>query len=116
MSENFATPELVEKKVQQLFAPQEWPEVWAILNDLKFDSGDGARVQLAMLKSSGGEIKGLRCSLLAANRDWRDVIAGAEYPKQMSYFPKTWSEGKPQEVMKEDRQQYLDWLNDDGNS
>lgn len=44
---------------------------------------EGERVRLAVLKLAGGRLEGVREALEVANRDYRDVIAWAEYPELM---------------------------------
>lgn len=108
------TPELVRKKVEQLFKLGEWPQVWAILNAFETSSSiSEVRVHLAMLKLSGGTIERLQRWLLNANQDWRDVLAAAEYPSQLEFDSWKLPPGEMQALVEKDRQQYLAWLQDD---
>ena len=108
------TSELVEKKVQQLFVPKNWPEVWAILNAYTDASSmNNSRVHLAILKLSNGYLTQLRSCLQTANQDPRDVIAPAEYPNQLRYYSKKIDTVKQRKIIEIDAQQYLNWLNDD---
>jgi hypothetical protein len=73
------------------------------------------RVQLAILKLSAGDPVKLRHCVEAAQLDYRDVLAWAEYPEQMS-TGKTVFNAPPDEVEKikhRDREQYLSWLEKD---
>lgn len=45
-----------------------------------------------------------------ACRDYRDVVAAAEYPKQMGHHPWDKKDPAPQEeLVEEDKKQYQDW-------
>lgn len=106
------TPEVVEKKVQQLFASKVWPDVRTVLNEFVdiFPMGK-ARVHLALLKLSDGDLVKLRHFVKLANEDSRDVVAHAEYSSQMRN-QKRKSPKSIEGILLEDCQQYLDWLND----
>lgn len=70
-----------------------------------------ARVQIAILKLSGGDLENLRAYVEIAISDYRDVLAYAEYPEEMS--KNTWKMSDKEEVnriQERDRQQYIDWL------
>ncbi len=114
------TAELVEKKVKQLFAPKDWPEVWAILKSVQNSSAmSTTRIELAMLKVSNGSLEKLRGALKLAERDPRDIIVGAEYLYQMKCRPKKnqkWSEEAHRQAVEKDRQQYLNWLRDESSN
>jgi hypothetical protein len=72
-----------------------------------------ARVQLAILKLSDGRINKLEDAVVLANRDFRDVLAYAEYPTEMGY---DWNTLKSmpaeavQRIRDADRRQYEEWL------
>lgn len=104
--------ELVEKKARQLFSPEELPEAMALLNDYGTQSWEreAARVRLAMLKSSGGKLELLRECLKLAHSDYRDILAGAEYPDEMRRDSWKLPAAEREELARQDRQQYLDWL------
>ena len=72
------------------------------------------RVQLAALKLANGNLKRLRYAIEDAKRDYRDVLAPAEYP---SYLKETSIASRPapdagamQRIFEEDWAQYEDWL------
>ena len=114
MSEYFPSPELVQKKVEQTFAAEDWTEVWAILRAYKNVSAMSiVRIQLAALKNCRGDIKRLRSGLLNERNDPRDVIAGAEYPRQMSRIWWKSTAAQRLELEEQDRREYLEWLNND---
>jgi len=67
------------------------------------------RVQLAILKLSGGNLEELRRLVDMAKTDYRDVLAYAEYPGEFRSASRT----PPHEldaIRQRDREQYLAWL------
>jgi hypothetical protein len=71
---------------------------------------EGDRVRMAILKLAGRSQEQIRYYTLQACRDYRDVLAAAEYPKQMGHYP--WREKDPErhdELIERDKQQYQDW-------
>lgn len=113
-----ATRELVLKKVEQMFPQSQVETVIDALDSYGVETyeQESARVQLAILKLSAGRLDRLSSAVTSAKSDWRDVLAWAEYPRQISisaarYNAKT--AAQKQEIRDKDRQQYLDWLNDD---
>ncbi|MGD2145449.1 MAG: hypothetical protein PVH41_02005 [Anaerolineae bacterium] len=86
-----------------------------ILDQYRAESGERgrARVQLAILKLSEGKIERLPDLMAMANRDYRDVLACAEYPEEMKLGfvgMKDLSPEEAQAVRRRDREQYLRWL------
>ena len=79
-------------------------------------------MQLAVLKLSGGDRDKLVANFEAANLDIRDVLAYAEYPRQMeanhlNHFNLSKAEQQESKAIREsDCVQYLDWLNGDGHN
>jgi hypothetical protein len=72
-----------------------------------------ARVQLAILKLTEGQRERLEELVGMAKRDYRDVIAYAEYPEEMRtgfVGMKRLSPEEAQAVRQRDREQYLAWL------
>ncbi len=70
------------------------------------------RVHLAVLKQSQGQLWRLRDLLTQLKKqrlDYRDVLAGAEYPQQRNLPPKT-PPGKMAAIHHQDREQYVAWL------
>jgi hypothetical protein len=68
--------------VRRDFAPGEAPQVEPLLRER--DPALPPRVALAVLKLASGVLEAVRANLEAASRDWRDVIAYAEYPSYLS--------------------------------
>ncbi len=74
-----------------------------------------ARIQLAILKLSKGDLEKLRHYVEVAELDYRDVLAWAEYPEQMDTGASRFN-SQPEvirEIEERDRKQYLDWLQGD---
>ncbi len=108
------TDDLVIAKVKQFFPNEEQEKIMATLALYGKESyeRETQRVQIAVLKLSGGDLEKLRENVDAAKNDYRDMLALAEYPEQTSRV--TWKMGNKEEVKRiqeRDRRQYLDWLN-----
>jgi hypothetical protein len=78
----FATREAVLQSVALHFPDQDPASIMAILDTYGPDAGhpEKARVQLAVLTRSEGDLKKLREWLEVAKVDYRDVLRGAEVP------------------------------------
>lgn len=75
--------------------------------------GEPERVRLAILKLCGEDLHGLDDLIEAAKRDYRDVLAWAEYPEEIRAGYRATSELSPEELAalrKRDREQYVKWL------
>jgi hypothetical protein len=89
-------------------------EVLQILDRFGVDphETEQARVQLAILKLSGGDKGELSRQVAAAKSDFRDLLAYAEYPEQMASgglaFPANLK--RLRQIEEQDREQYLNWL------
>lgn len=68
--------------------------------------------RLAILKISQNNLESLRKNTRYAKQDYRDVLAWAEYRKQSKNWPKP-NSPKKQKLIKKDKQQYKEWLNND---
>jgi len=69
------------------------------------------RVRLAILKPSASDAKKLQEYLDIAKIDYRDVLAMAEYPRQLKDPSFTYDEDK-QKLIDADRTEYEKWLSD----
>jgi hypothetical protein len=107
------TRELVMKKAKDVFPKEDTAKIMSILDQYGTDSyeRERERVQIAILKSSKGEMKDLEEGVKAAKQDYRDVLAWAEYPLEMKTEAGTLDAQKAKEVREKDRKQYLEWLN-----
>ncbi len=111
MSGTRALTALVEKKAKQLFSVEVLPQVFALLEAYGNETWqrEPERVRLGLLKLSGGSLEQLRHYLAAAQEDYRDVLAWAEYPEQMQH--PDLGEGEAARAKRErDKQPYLNWL------
>jgi hypothetical protein len=104
--------DLVIAKAKQCFPNEDQGKIMGIL-DL-YHGPEKERVQISILKLSGGDLEDLRAEVESAKRDYRNVLAYAEFPEEMS----EWAMSDKEEVNEEeekrmrerDRQQYIDWL------
>jgi hypothetical protein len=104
---------LVIEKAKQCFPNEDPQKIIAILDEYGTDSNerDRERVQIAILKLSGENIDHLHMHVSMAKRDYRDILAYAEYPEEMSDFTGKISDQETvNNIRKRDRQQYLNWL------
>ncbi len=107
---------LVLRKLRQAFPDESLAQQALALLDtygLEPHELERERVQLAILKLSGGDLDQLRQAVAQARVDYRDILAWAEYPEEMSAGapgPDT-----PPEILRargeRDREQYEQWLN-----
>ena len=106
-------PRITRKKILEKVA-QLWPKADATeITGMLDGCGRQARVQLAVLKLCEGDREQLPRWVEAAKRDWRDVIAYAEYPKEMRTGPVELRAMSPEDkraLRERDRAQYLEWL------
>lgn len=109
------TKHRVEEKARQSFAPADLPAVLQTLETYGVESyeRERERVQLDILKLSGGDLVKLRELVEVAKRDYRDILAWAEYPQEMRTRPTEMQEninGEAHRIREGDRAQYLEWL------
>lgn len=106
--------ELVAGKVKRCFPNDDHEKIMAVLDlyGTELYEQERERVQIAILKLSGGDVEELRENVRMAKSDFRDVLAYAEYPEEMR--KDTWQMTDNVEVgriRERDRGQYLAWLN-----
>lgn len=119
-----ATPELVRRKVGE-FWPDRVDQVMSILEScVELMNADDcwkqerARVQLAVIKLSEGSLSELKNCIDMARMDYRDALAYAEFPEQMTRAPAFSKNLSPHDqneldsIMERDRRQYDAWLVD----
>ena len=107
------TRELVTRKAKDVFPREDTSKIMGILDEygVRPHEQERERVQLAILKLSGGEVEKLREEVKVAKRDYRDVLVYAEYPLWAeSPLPKEGTR-EAKEFDEKNRKQYLDWLN-----
>ena len=71
----------------------------------------GPRIQLAILKLAQGELGSLSTAIAVAERDWRDVVAAAEYPAY-GRLPISAGPEARDAACEADWRQYEQWLGD----
>jgi hypothetical protein len=109
------TPRVTESDVDRVarrdFEPKDAAEVELLLRER--GGGMSTRVKLAVLKLSEGLLDSVHQNLDAARREWRDVIAHAEYPNYMQRVsgPSAVSSDQRSEIIRADWEQYDAWLN-----
>lgn len=102
---------LLEQKVEQLFSGAVAAEVRQILE--QYSGPERVRVQLAVLKYAGGALEKVRQGVEQAARDYRDILAWAEYPRQMAISASELAAMPPaakKALRKADRDEYRSWL------
>src|SRR5262245_41264460 len=109
-----ASSDLVLKKLGDCFpVSNDAIEARAILETYGAESWhrEKWRLSLAALKMSEGNLEKLREAVEFAKKDYRDVLAAAEYPEElrMAEDPKDIAA-----IRARDRAQYEAWLNSDG--
>jgi hypothetical protein len=68
------------------------------------------RVRLAVLKISGGDLDRIRRNIATAKQDCRDILAYAEYPRQMGQDSWKSSPAQNRALVAADRRGYEEWL------
>lgn len=105
----------VLSKIKKMWPDADSQEILDLLNEYGSKSYETGRerVQMAILKLSGGDRKRLPDLVKMAKRDWRDVLAYAEYPEEMKTGPikmRAMSKREAQSVRRRDKRQYEKWL------
>ena len=106
------TRDLVLIKVSDAFPNHDPGEIMAILDRYGAEPHDyeRERVQIAVLKLSEGSMDRLEEFVSAAQGDYRDVLAGAEYPEEFRLPIYDSNDKRVQDARRRDREQYLAWL------
>lgn len=87
-------------------------EIESILETYKAESVGGRnRVYASILKLSGGNVELLKNNIEKANKDYRDIIALAEYPSYSEHaFEHNLPSGRKEQFIIDDWTQYEEWL------
>ena len=109
------TPSKVRQKIARYWPDVDPEEIMAILDQYGVEQTERGRerVQLAILKLSAGNRERLADLVAMAKRDFRDVLAYAEYPEEIALGFVKMSQLSPDEirsVRKRDKEQYKKWL------
>ena len=103
----------VLKKIRQVFPQNDETEILDLLQSYGTETHETGqnRVFLAILKLCDEEkLTDPAHYVNTAKKDFRDVLAWAEYPNQMKFGP-TKDSAKTAELIKKDLEQYQAWLN-----
>ncbi|MCE5326486.1 MAG: hypothetical protein LLG01_08725 [Planctomycetaceae bacterium] len=102
----------VERIIRRDFPPEVYETVTGILGEYGAEEGHSEihRVRLAVLKLSAGSLEKLREATEAARQDYRDVLAGAEYPLYSIEYGFGEQDERCQEIIESDWRQYQEWL------
>ena len=105
----------VLSKIKKMWPDADPDEILDILDEYGKENYETGcmRVQLAILKLSGGDRERLPELIKMAKMDWRDVLAYAEYPEEMKTGPikmRDMSKREAQSVRQRDKRQYEKWL------
>ena len=105
--------DILQTKLLKLFPdPKQRSAAEAALRRYGTESceNEPTRVRLAVLKISGGDLDRIRSNIATAKRDYRDILAYAEYPRQMGQDSWKLSPAQNRELVVADRREYEDWL------
>jgi len=104
----------VLRVIRRDFPAADADEVLALLDRYGTESRElgRARVQLAVLKLAGGSVPEVARQVEAAKRDYRDVLAEAEYPENLTAVLRPGPVGVEEQRSMDDRdwEQYRIWL------
>lgn len=106
------TATLVDALVTRLFGPDGRVEAANLLAQYGTQEyeREQVRVRVAALKLSDGSLERLRDAVASAKRDYRDVLAWAEYPGEMQGPSWRLPADEQTRIRAADREQYLAWL------
>lgn len=109
------TRKKVLEKVRHYWPHEDSTEIMALLDRYGVETFEGGRdrVHLAILKLCQGDLEQLPELVAMAKRDYRDVLAYAEYPEEIRLGFVEMGKLSPEEaraVRQRDRAQYLKWL------
>ena len=116
---NQPIPEVTESDIIRIikrdYPAEQFDAVMSILNNYGTEDRPRGinRVRLAFLKIADGDLQALRHEIDVAKRDYRDVLASAEYPEYMKKVPPSsaLAEVERERIIRADWNQYLSWLN-----
>lgn len=99
----------LEAKLPALFAGDQERRAARELLAPVLDGAEAERVAVACLKLSDGDLALLQECVKAATTDYRDVLAWAEYPRQMRLGPNA-PPAEQARARREDMDEYARWL------
>lgn len=107
------TDDDVERVVWREFSTGQFAAVMAILHEYGTEQQrEAARVRLAALKLAKGNPEKLRANIQSAKRDYRDVLAYAEYPEysKKGFGVRQLPVEEQRRIIDSDWRQYEEWL------
>jgi DNA repair photolyase len=105
-------PEVLARKLESLFPnPSRRAEAVRILRQYgaELHEREADRVRLAILKLAGKKLERIRKAVETAKKDYRDILAYAEYPNQMVHDSWKLTAAQNQALVDSDREQYERW-------
>lgn len=110
------TSEFVEALVRRLFGAAESRTAMEILERYGREphEHEAVRVRVAALKLCGGDLGRLDGAVEHARRDYRDVLAWAEYPEELAHPTWRMPQDEVSGMRKRDLAQYRAWLEANG--
>jgi hypothetical protein len=112
-------PDVTDEDVRRIalrdFGEAELAIVWSLLEEYgrQVWNRPSPRVRAAILKLANGDLERLREALDIAIRDYRDVLAAAEYPRYNREVFGNVDEATLQNVTDQDWNQYSEWFSAD---
>ena len=108
------TPELTRLLIERLFAIEEREKAAELLDSYgsAAHEREPIRVRVAALKLSDGILDKLESAIDHAKRDYRDVLAWAEYPTELTQPTWRMPDDEVARIRGADRSQYLAWLSE----
>lgn len=103
-AERMVVDATVAAKINAVFSEGEREPALRIIES--YPGRPGTRLQLAMLRNARGHLDKLAEQVRLAEIDYRDVLALAEYPRQLQ----TATGDVTEEMRREDRKDYEAWL------
>jgi hypothetical protein len=103
----------VVRIVDRDFPPEDRAAVLRLIEQCSEDLAPGPRTQLAILKLSAGKLEHVQLHVEVARRDYRDVLAAAEYPEWLKVGftgTESMSAEEVEELKRRDWEQYRAWL------
>jgi hypothetical protein len=106
------SPELLRLLVERLFSSEDREKAIDLLDSYgtAAHERESIRVRIAALKLSDAKLDKLEAAITHAKRDYRDVLAWAEYPTELSQPTWRMPDDEVARIRGTDRSQYLAWL------
>ena len=105
----YAWPDVLKSKLASLFATDADRSAAAAALSGVLAGGEGARVAVACLKLAGSDLLELQECARMAMIDYRDILAWAEYPRQMRLGPGAPADDQSR-ARREDADEYARWV------